>query len=171
MATRRQFIKAGAAGALLLAGVAFLAAPEAERHGPRPHGAAWLTARDAAVLAVIAPVMLGVPGLPVAAVVEGVDEAVLALSAPVRAEVRQLLDILGHPWGRRWLAGIASPWSLAGAADVARFLDAWRASRFALLRAGYQALHALLCAAWYGNPASWARIGYQPPGTIMEFIR
>jgi hypothetical protein len=56
----------------------------------------------------------------------------------------------------------------ASAEDIARFLERWRHSSIALLRSGYQALHELVMAAWYGNAQSWGRIGYPGPPTGFQ---
>ena len=73
---------------------------------------------------------------------------------------------IGSHVTRRLLAGVGSPWLEASAKSVQGFLARWRGSRFALLRSAYAALHELIMAAWYGNPAAWARIGYPGPPTI-----
>jgi hypothetical protein len=107
--------------------------------------------------------MLGRPPLPLCAVLQGVDAAIMALPPALQHELRQLLDLLTNPWGRRWLAGVARPWEQASAAQIEGFLRRWQLSRFSMLRSGYQALHALIMAAWYGNPRSWAAIDYRRP--------
>jgi hypothetical protein len=52
--------------------------------------------------------------------------------------------------------------------ELSRFLQRWQNSPL-LLRSAYQALHALINAAWFGNPASWA-LGYQQPPHIMSLL-
>jgi hypothetical protein len=84
----------------------------------------------------------------------------------VQEEVAQLFALLGFPVTRRLLAGVGSPWLEASDGSVQHFLERWRGSRFALLRSAYAALHELIMAAWYGNPAAWARIGYPGPPAI-----
>jgi hypothetical protein len=171
MPTRRQFLQTGLLGGVLLAGAAWWAAPRTEPlPSAVPPGLAWLGAADAVLIGAIAPVILGLPDVPRPLVIEGVDRAVLALPAGVRQEIRQLFDLLGNGWGRRWLAGIDPPWAQADAADIARFLQRWQLSRLALLRSGYQGLHALIMAAWYGNPRSWAAIGYAQPAQVMAVL-
>lgn len=169
MLTRRQLIKAGLAGSVLLAGAAWWAAPPGDRPVPATAHEV-LSARDAMLVGVLAPAMLGLPGVDVAAVVRGVDAALAALPDATRREVRQLFDLLENPWGRRWLAGVAEPWGEAPATAVAAFLGRWQQSRFALLRSGYQGLHALITAAWYGNPASWPALHYQRPAHVLAVL-
>ncbi|OHX10838.1 hypothetical protein BI347_20245 [Chromobacterium sphagni] len=172
MPSRRQLLKAGALGsaALLLAG--YWASPQVEPDGAGAAGPSLscLRPQDALILAALAPVLLGLPGLPVAQVVAGVDKAVAGLQPAVRGEVRQLFDLLGNRWARRWLAGIRSPWPSAAPAELERFLQDWRNSRFLLQRSAYQGLHLLLNAAWYGNPASWAAVGYRLPPGVAEML-
>lgn len=169
MLTRRQLIQAGVAGSVLLAGAAWWAAPRADHWLP---AAAYevLSAQDARLIGVLAPVMLGLPGVDAATVVQGVDAALAALPDATRREVRQLFDLLENPWGRRWLAGVVEPWDQAQATAVAAFLGRWQHSRFALLRSGYQGLHALITAAWYGNPASWTALHYQRPAQVLAVL-
>ena len=173
MLSRRQLLQTGLGGAAALALATLLASPQ-----PDAPVEDWVTAmplraltpRDAQMLAAIAPAMLGAGVASAAEVARGADRAVACLPPALRAELRQLLDLLGNPWGRRWIAGVAAPWRQAAAADVAAFLQRWRGSAFPLLRSGYQALHQLLNAAWYGNPASWPALGYRQPAAVMEML-
>jgi hypothetical protein len=96
-------------------------------------------------------------------VVEAFDRAVSGLAPAVQAEISQLFSLLGLAAGRFIIAGVRSSWPEATGEEVAAFLARWRTSRFALPRAGYQALTQLIIAAWYGNPASWPGIGYDGP--------
>jgi hypothetical protein len=177
MPTRRQFLRAGIAGGALLLAVRaaygpFSADPVvAEDTG---FDYAVLRAKDRSVLAAVAPVMLA-GALPagdrereqaIVAVIRGVDRAVSGLPPGVQEEVAELFALLGFPLTRRLLAGVGSPWLQASAESVQGFLERWRASRLALLRSAYAALHELIMAAWYGNPAAWARIGYPGPPAI-----
>ncbi|KUM04082.1 twin-arginine translocation signal domain-containing protein [Chromobacterium subtsugae] len=171
MPSRRELLKTGALGAaaLLLAG--YWATPQADPLA-QPGGAAtlWLQPQDAAIIRALAPVMLGLDGLPLEQVAAGVDRAVLGLPPALRQEVRQLFDLLQNRWARRWLAGIGSPWASAAPHELERFLRRWRNSRFQLKRSVYQALHQLINAAWYGNPASWAALGYRLPEGVVGML-
>jgi hypothetical protein len=99
-------------------------------------------------------------------VVRGVDVAAAGLTPAPQGELQQLFGLLSFPLTRGFVAGIWSSWDDAAPADVARFLERWRFSGTMLLRTGYQALHTIVMAAWYGNDASWARIGYPGPPRI-----
>ena len=178
MWTRRQFLKAGIAGGALLVAVRAAYGPlSADPLSPEDAGFTYavLSANARTVLASVAPVMLA-GALPVdtaeleravVEVIRGVDRAVSGLPPSVQEEVAQLFALLGFPLTRRLLAGVGGPWLEASPDVVQRFLERWRASRFALLRSAYAALHELIMAAWYGNPAAWPAIGYPGPPAVV----
>ena len=95
--------------------------------------------------------------------VDGVFVAISGLPPAVRGEVAQLFSLLRIPLGRVLAAGVTPPWSLAAPADVAAFLTRWRTSGVLLFRSGYQALHQLVMAGWYGGDDSWKATGYDGP--------
>jgi hypothetical protein len=168
MATRRQFLKAGLAGGVLLAGAGWWAM---RRERPPAAGLKWLDDSSAAIVAAIIPAILdGVLPEDAAArriagreVLEAFDRAVGGLAPAVQDEIAQLFSMLALPPLRLALAGVTSPWAETTPAQASAFLARWRVSRFALLRSACQALCQLVLAAWYGNPASWAAIGYAGP--------
>ena len=172
--TRRRLIETGLGGAALLvaAGCTRSKGSAPAFDDPQYHYAV-LSAGDRAMLAAIAAVMLagalpqtttGVPAI--VQVVRGIDVAVAGLSPDVQGEVSQLFGLLEFPLTRALAAGIWSSWSDAGSDAITKFLDGWRYSGIALFRSGYQALHQLVMAAWYGNSAAWPRIGYSGPPTL-----
>jgi hypothetical protein len=177
MFTRRQLLKAGLAGGavLVVARAAygpFSAGPEVADDPEFAY--AFLGAKERTLLSAIVPVMLD-GALPsdraahdttVIDVVRGVDVALSGLPPAVQEEVRQLFGLLGFPVTRRLVAGVSAPWLEASRESIGAFLEHWRASRFALLQSAYQALHQLILAAWYGNPASWPRTGYPGPPSL-----
>ncbi len=126
-------------------------------------------ARD--VLAGVVPVMLdgalpaeeAARALRVVATIDRIEEAVAGLPPPVQAELRDLFALLAFAPSRWLLAGVRSPWRAASNAEVAAFLQRWRLSRWMLLQQGYHALHDLVLAAFYADPASWPRIDYPGP--------
>jgi len=166
MPTRRQFLKVGIASGLVLAGAGWLAL----RREPAG-GYQWLDRRSAAIVAALVPAVLE-GALPadgparseaVRETTAAFDRAVSGLSPAVQEEIGQLFSLLGLAAGRFIVAGVRSSWAEATGEEVTAFLARWRASRFALLRAGYQALTQLIVASWYGNPASWSGIAYPGP--------
>lgn len=181
MLNRRQFIQAGVAGAALLGAARLAYGPlkaDPEYEVPAEKRFRALDGRSRTAFAAIARVMLA-GALPrdeaeyetaLHEVVLGCDTVVAGLPGPVRDELEELLSLLNHPLGRRWVAGVTKPWEQASADDVGHFLSRWRYSSFLLLRSGYQALHQIVFAAWYGNPRSWVGIGYAgPPAYMKEF--
>lgn len=99
-------------------------------------------------------------------VVRGVDVAVAGLPPAVQNELGQLFGLLKFPVTRAFTAGVWSSWENASSNAVTDFLNRWRFSGVALFRSGYLALHQLVMASWYGNGASWERIGYAGPPAV-----
>ena len=171
MISRRTFITTGIFGAAALATAYWLRSPHA------PAGDASLRMLDAdaqAILGAIVPVLLA-DALPVdamakkqavVATVRGIDTAITGLAPSAQDELRQLFALLALPPARLTIARVSEPWNQASAAEVRACLDRFRGSSLTLLRSAYAALHQLTFAAWYGNPASWARIGYPGPPEI-----
>lgn len=165
MPNRRAFIKVGIAGAMVFAAARFLDRPLAVAADPSYQ---FLDARTAAVAAALVPVVLA-GALPAGAAARAraveettaaFDRAVAGLSPAVRKEVDELFAILRFAPTRFVFAGLWNPVEESSPDDIAAFLRRWRTSRFEIQRAGYQALTQLIQAAWYGNSASWALIGY-----------
>jgi hypothetical protein len=161
--TRREFLRAGAAGAVFLALLRRLPA-----HAAAPAGVLDADARQA--LVAIIPVMLA-GALPegeprtqaVADVADGVETAIAGLPLHLQEEVAQLFDLLTFPATRCLVAGVWRSWPRAHPDDVEAFLQSWRTSWFGLLQSAYHALHELIMASWYARPESWAAVGYPGP--------
>jgi len=169
MVSRRQFIKFGVAGGLLLAAAGVARAQKGYRAATGSDGLEVLTEGDGEVLAAVAPAILagtGAAGASLAAIVGSIDRAVAGLPPHLQAEVRQLLALLASSPGRRLLAGVSAAWPQASPAEVAAFLERWRFSRSALLQQAYHALHELVLAAWYARPDSWPALGYPGPPAL-----
>jgi len=169
--SRRTFIKAGVVGAAALATAAWLRGPHAPAGRP---GRRALDADGEAIFAAVAPVLLD-GALPsdksardaaLARTLDGIDTAIAGLSPHAQAELGQLIALLALPPVRYGIARVSDAWTVAPAPQVRRFLDNCRASRFTLMRAAYDALHALTYAAWYGSADSWPAIGYPGPPPI-----
>jgi hypothetical protein len=168
--TRRRLIRTGLGGLVLL-GIAGCArsVTSAGSFEDSQYAYRVLSPRDRAMIAAVSSAMLD-GALPSAArtaalveVVRGVDVAVAGLPADAQAELAQLFNLLGFSVTRGLVAGIWSSWGDASANDVGAFLERWRRSSISLFRSGYQALHQLAMASWYGNPTSWERIRYPGP--------
>lgn len=171
--TRRELIRTGVAGGALLAlaGCARSIVPGA--FDDAAYRYRTLSPADRELIASVAAAMLA-GALPRGAanhqalvtVVRGVDAAIAGLTPRIVAEVHQLFGLLEFAPARALAAGVWTPWSQASPRDVAGFLTRWRFSGVALYRTGYQALHQLVMAAWYGNAASWKAIGYPGPPVL-----
>lgn len=83
-----------------------------------------------------------------------------------RDEASQLLALLATVPGRRLLAGLATPWEQASAAEVAAALGGMRASGQTLRIQAYQGLHDLVCFPFFTQPQAWAAIGYPGPSAV-----
>lgn len=172
MLTRRTFLFAGLAGSAALAVSWWLRGPRDDASGAAsPPRADALDADAADVLGAVIPVFLdgALPADRAAAqkavreTVASVGVAIAGLPPAAQHELAQLFSLLGFAPARIALARVGSPWREAGRDEVAAFLERWRTSGFLLLRSAYAALHQLVFAAWYGNPASWPAIGYPGP--------
>lgn len=164
MPNRRTFLRVGIASGLILAGARWLDRPQAMA-APNYR---FLDERGASAVAALVPVVLegslpkeaAARGRAVDEVVEAFDRAVSGLSVSVQKEVDELFTLLRFAPARLMFTGLWSPLEESTAKDIAAFLTRWRHSRFDIQRAGYQAMTQLIQAAWYGNSASWAAIGY-----------
>lgn len=163
MPTRREFLRAGAAGAALLTLLRRLPG-----HAAAPVGV--LDADERQALTAIVPVMLA-GALPegeahaqaVRDVADGVEVAVAGLPLHLQEEVAQLFTLLTFAPARCLVAGVWRPWPQAHPEDIAAFLQGWRTSWFSLLQSAYHALHELIMASWYARSESWAALGYSGP--------
>ena len=157
MTTRREFLKTGLDGSLLLNAAA--CSRPAENDG------------RVQVLSALIPVMLAGALSPqpedaarqINRTLSGVETAINGLSLAAQKEIGELFDLLAFPLTRMLAAGLWSPWEEATPSSLNAFLDSWRHSHFDLLKSGYAALHDLTLGTWYAQPESWAAIGYPGP--------
>ena len=159
--SRRQFIRTGLAGSLLLSLSGWLNAAGARR----------LSIAEREMLGALCNAMLEgmLPTDPVqghrlvALTVDGVAIEVAGLSLAAQKEVGELFGLLVLTPARLLLAGVGQPWHAASVAEVSEFLQSWRTSRLSLLQTAYGALHDLTFGAWYARPDTWEAIGYPGP--------
>ena len=77
-------------------------------------------------------------------------------------------------WKLNWFStvisfgGAPTPFSRCTPAEQDARLEAWRRSRFALLRSGYQAVKRLADAAYYSSPEIYALVGYPGPPLVPQ---
>ena len=168
--SRRTFVFAGAFGIAALVAVRYW--PRADMPARMPLQS--LNADGEAIMRAIVPVMLA-GALPhdtsqhdeaVRETVVNVDRVINGLLPLQIHEIGQLFTLLALAPVRWSLTRSTHSWDEATASDVDALLSRLRDSRIALLRAAYDALHQLVFAAWYGNPRTWASIGYDGPPVL-----
>ena len=174
---RRRFLKRGLfGGALLVLGGALPFVFRTTRRGNGPRGALRLLSADEyAVLAAVAGRI--VPGDGAGArwpEAEALDCAgkIDALMATVHPDVghdfRRLLRLCESGFVGALTAGSPRPFTRASAAEQDARLEAWRRSRLALLRSGYQALKRLADAVYYSSPEIYPLVGYPGPPSVPQ---
>ena len=160
MITRRQFLKTGLAGGVLL-NVAACTRPS--ENGGRT---AILSALIPVVLAGALPAQASAAEPLIVRTIGGIEQTIVGLSLPAQKEIGELFDLLAFAPTRILAAGLWSPWPEATPEALAAFLESWRHSRFDLLKSGYAALHDIIFGAWYAHPDSWEAIGYPGPPEV-----
>jgi hypothetical protein len=174
---RRRFLRRGIfGGALLLCAGSLPFVFRTTRRGSAPRGPLKLLSADEhAVFAAVAARM--VPG-------DGADarwpraedldcagkiDALMATTHPdVGRDFRRLLHLCESGFAGLLLAGSPRPFTRAEPAEQDARLEAWRRSRLAVLRSGYQALKRLASAAYYGSPEIYELIGYPGPPFVPQ---
>jgi hypothetical protein len=97
----------------------------------------------------------------------GKVDALMATTHPaVGAEFRQLLRLFESALFGLAFAGSPTPFTRCSPAVQDARLEAWRHSRVALLRSGYQALKRLAHATYYASPEVYALVGYPGPPVV-----
>lgn len=171
MLTRRRLIETGAIGGALLS-VAGTLSPAAWSQSAVNFRALDGATRSA--LMAIADVVLD-GALPVepTARAKAIDTTILAVDGMVadmpgaiREELAQLFGLLTFWPARRFIVGLPVDWPQASREQVSAFMGRWRDSSFLLLVTAYVALKQLVGAAYYGDPANFARTGYPGPPDI-----
>jgi hypothetical protein len=174
---RRQFLKRGLfGGALLVLGVALPFVFRTTRRGAAPRGPLRLLSADEyAVLTAVAARIVPGDGAdarwPRAEVLDcaGKIDALMATAHPdVGNDFRRLLRLCESGFVGTLVAGSPRPFTRATPAEQDARLEAWRRSRLALLRSGYQALKRLSHAAYYSSPEIYALVGYPGPPSVPQ---
>jgi hypothetical protein len=169
MQTRRSFIKRGFFGGAVLAlgGVGGLALRRGADVALPAEGLRVLGKREYAVLEAIARrVVTPQPGFPTPDEVRVAFtcDRVLALADETsQVEVRQLLELFDNALAGFLLGGRITPFTKLSSEAQDEVLREWMTSRLELRRTGYMALRTLVTSAYYGNPATWAAVGYPGP--------
>jgi len=171
---RRRFLKRGLVGGGLLvcAGALPFAFRSTLRRSPR--GPLRLLSADeyavfAAAAARLAPGDGAGAKWPSAEALDcaGKVDALMAQVHPdIGSDFRRLLRLFESGVLGALVAGSPRPFTRAPATDQDARLEAWRRSRFALLRSGYQAIKRLAHASYYSSPEIYALVGYPGPPVI-----
>lgn len=99
----------------------------------------------------------------VADLLDRLDATLQGLPPALQDEVGEMLTLLASAPGRVMLTGLRSDWPDADTAELTTMLHMLRRSSLALRQQLYRALRDLVNAAWFADPAAWARIGYPGP--------
>jgi hypothetical protein len=94
---------------------------------------------------------------------ERLDQVIAGLSPATRAELSDLLALLGTAPGRWALTGLRPAWSEASTAELQTALQSMRVAGSATRRQVYQALRDLSNGAWFADAGSWNLMGYPGP--------
>jgi hypothetical protein len=170
--SRRELLKVGLLGSLALTGAGYVGGFVARAQAAQGKLAFFRPGDEALARAVIRSFLSGILPAEPAANRQAVEESLAttdryfaALSPATQGEAQQALGLMNLA-PVRWLLGVWSPWASAGEAQVNAALEALRTSRLATARQIFQLLSAMATVGWYGQPASWAAIGYPGPPTV-----
>ena len=95
-----------------------------------------------------------------------IDALMATVHADVGGDFRRLLRLFESGFLGTFIAGSPRPFTRAAPDDQDARLEAWRRSRVALLRSGYQAVKRLVHATYYSSPEIYAFIGYPGPPVV-----
>ncbi|MEQ1502887.1 MAG: gluconate 2-dehydrogenase subunit 3 family protein [Myxococcota bacterium] len=169
--TRRAVVVGGAGLVAVGLGLGALAVRPGVRRAPR-RPLVFLDPAGFSVLAAIADRVCpggqgagGGPHLPSAWELEVPEALDLALDAMNPATAAELASVLGAIESA--VVGLADgrirPFTAADGPAQDRALLAWRDSRITLRRSAFKGVVALVSAAYWANPATWAHVGYPGP--------
>lgn len=170
---RRNFLRMGMTGTLVLSTVSFTAMLSGCASAPPAAGLRVLRAPDLVILRALMPVVLA-GALPSDESRERVldeslnllDGLLAASSRAGQQQVCQLFDLMAFAPTRRLVVGLDKDWDKASPDEIEAFLTAWSKSRFDMLRAAYIALTQMITMNWYLQPRSWSAINYVPPRVV-----
>jgi hypothetical protein len=96
------------------------------------------------------------------------DVVLARLHPRITRELRQLLHVFENGLTGLAAVGTPAPFTRSSPADQDRRLEAWRHSRVAVFRSGYQAMKRLAHALYYSSPEVYARVGYPGPPVVPQ---
>jgi hypothetical protein len=156
---RRILLKIGVGSAIVVAavsgGIALISpgldGTKLSRHGRVVFEAIARAVLDGSLPAADAPERTGA----LRAHLARVDDVIAAFPEATRNELCQLIALLASMSGRVAIAGLSTDWAQASVAQLQGSLQ--------LRQQIYHALRDLTNAAYFSDPATWARIGYPGP--------
>lgn len=97
-----------------------------------------------------------------------VDALVARLHPRAAREFRQLLNVFENAMTGLMAIGSPRTFTRSSPEEQDARLEAWRRSRVALFRSGYQAMKRLAHAAYYSSPEVYALLGYPGPPVVPQ---
>ena len=167
---RRTLLKLGVASsaalALIAGGVVLLQGPAWRDGRLTESGRSVVSAVARGVLDGSLPTEPGSKQAALAAHLDRMDALLRAMTPATQREVADLLALLALTPGRITLAGLATDWPQAGAAQIQAALQSMRSSGLALRQQAYHALRDLTHAAYFADSSTWVQLGYPGPDKI-----
>ncbi len=155
-------------GALLLLGGGGVLALRRSKDEPGPtEPLLALNEKSFGVLVAFASRVVTADGADPVAIAQGVDKVLSNAVPEAVSDLNKLLGLFENALPAFLFDGRVTPFTRLGPEAQDAALVAWRDSRLALRRTGYQALRKLCVASWYSRETSWAPIvGYAPPAGL-----
>lgn len=173
--SRRSVLKKGLLGGALLAlgGLGTLALRKSKTVSLPPEGLLFLSPSEYAVMSALAVQMIpgvsGAPSVVEARVAFHADRTLSRAKVDAQKDFKRLLGLFENGVSQFLFEFKTQPFTQLSLEEQRHVLASWQHSRLALRRTGFNALRTLVMACYYGNPATWAFVGYPgPPGGIFD---
>ena len=163
---RRTLLKLGLVGAPLLALGGISLWPSLRERLPRRPLLVLDEARFPVMAAAAARIVTSPKSDPIE-LAHKVDEALSRVSREAGADFNKLLGLLESGLAGLLLDGRPRPFTRLDGAGQDAALAAFRDSRLAVRRTGYQALRKLCVANFFASEAAWAEVGYPGPPELV----
>jgi hypothetical protein len=165
---RRKFLKVGGGiGMAALAGAGALFARGTKKVPLPAEALQYFSEREYSIFHAIAGTVLVLPaGAPSAEKLQvalHADRHLARLDEDAQRDFHRLLGLFDNALAGLLLTGTTAPFTQLSPEGRTAFLAKWQTHRVGAIRSGYQALKRLACACYYGNPESYATLGYPGP--------
>jgi hypothetical protein len=165
--SRRSLLGLGVAGAAVLAlGGTGLALQSTVMRTPAAPLRALSPRAFSILAAIVDRICVPGPGMPAPAelqVAEGIDGLLATMDPATVAELEQGLLLFENALTGLLLDGRPRTFTSLAPDEQDAVIAAWRSSRLGLRRKVYKALRGIIAAAYHGNPATYAAVGYPGP--------